>query len=800
MSMKVLTVLQFISIFTIYTGLFIAVPALLLHRRLKDEIFSVRFFFYIVLGHFYLINLVLFLQLLHISGRFTLILGSALPVVISLVHTKRVSPKKIGHIIGNRTSHVIRETLGIKLLLLEIVQWIGRKIKKLCGRMCGLIIRHFADGVLFVVFTATVLVMYGTNMINTYGYCASDIPVHNYWINAMGQNDVFVAGIYPFGFHCVIYYIHTVTGIETYVLLRLFYVVQVLYIHYALLAFLKACCRTSYCAWGAVFVYVLAAFFNRNTYSRYYSSLPQEFGMIFILPGIYFMYAFLKQRKIEVNQCNKERNAAGLKTWKCKSTRYLMGFIAGFGLTLIVHFYDTMVAGLFCIGIAGGYLLRIFKKEYFFRVLATGFLSIFLAVLPMGIAFLQGTPLQGSLGWGLNVINGSNNTGAEEEDEADIPGSEKEEINTNTQSVTDQSMTESTDTAGSMTDQTMSENGVENAQMTEGTQVKTTRFGMLVEKIRFRITDITQNGLDYLWAGVHNVVMLQASVPWMLFIFGCEGFCLIGGLLFTLIGKHDYGSMLMSAGFGLLLLMMFLSAWRFGLPHIMDASRCSIYVAYMIPVAIGLGMDGMVTLVFGFFKRNIWMNLVSLMTSAALVATLVNGNQIRTPSILTALQSNAAITCLANIKRENEKYKYTICSANDELRMMEDYARHEETITFLRSMEGDAVNGNLTLPTDRVYFFIEKIPLDYTVAYEGSGQLISEEGAKKPLPTAGDISVYEGENRWIVMSRMYYWAQAFMELYGKEMQVYYETDDFICYVVEQNTYSLYDFSIDYGYN
>ena len=187
--------------------------------------------------------------------------------------------------------------------------------------------------------------------------------------------------------------------------------------------------------------------------------------------------------------------------------------------------------------------------------------------------------------------------------------------------------------------------------------------------------------------------MLQASVPWMLFIFGCEGFCLIGGLLFTLIGKHDYGSMLMSAGFGLLLLMMFLSAWRFGLPHIMDASRCSIYVAYMIPVAIGLGMDGMVTLVFGFFKRNIWMNLVSLMTSAALVATLVNVNQIRTPSILTALQSNAAITCLANIKRENEKYKYTICSANDELRMMEDYARHEETITFygvwkeMRSME-----------------------------------------------------------------------------------------------------------------
>ena len=36
----------------------------------------------------------------------------------------------------------------------------------------------------------------------------------------------------------------------------------------------------------------------------------------------------------------------------------------------------------------------------------TGICSVFLAVLPMGIAFATGTPLQGSLGWGLSVING----------------------------------------------------------------------------------------------------------------------------------------------------------------------------------------------------------------------------------------------------------------------------------------------------------------------------------------------------------------------------------------------------------
>ena len=105
-----------------------------------------------------------------------------------------------------------------------------------------------------------------------------------------------------------------------------------------------------------------------------------------------------------------------------------------------------------------------FQKGVFFQGSCDWSFKYLLGSASDGNCLFTGYAFKGSLGWGLNVINGSNNTGAEEGDEADIPGSEKEEINTNTQSVTDQSMTESTDTAGSMTDQTMSENGVENAQ------------------------------------------------------------------------------------------------------------------------------------------------------------------------------------------------------------------------------------------------------------------------------------------------------------------------------------------------
>ena len=50
------------------------------------------------------------------------------------------------------------------------------------------------------------------------------------------------------------------------------------------------------------------------------------------------------------------------------------------------------------------------------------------------------------------------------------------------------------------------------------------------------------------------------------------------------------------------------------------------------------------------------------------------------------------------------------------------------------------------------------------------------------------------------MSHMYYWAQKFMELYPNEMEVYYESDDFVCYRLKQNGNSLYNLAIDYGYN
>lgn len=777
MSMKLLTLIQFLSAFFMYLLMTVLLPALVFHKKLKQEPFCIRFLFYLVTGNFYLMNLVFLLQLLHSSCRFTLIVGTVAPVLIAAVKINRVPVRVVANRLLDSFFRLSRGTLGVKLMWHRVWRAVKRALVSAAKRLAHSLRHHWPDWVFFVLLTGVLFWFYGTSMLTQYGYGVSDLPVHNYWINAMGENEIFVAGVYPFGFHCILYYLHTVFGIETFVLMRVFGVVQTLFLHYVLLAFLKYCCRTRYAAYGAIGIFAAAAFFAFDTRTRYLSALPQEFGMLFILPGIVFLYAFLKARAAE----------EGKDKW-VHSTWYLCGFAMSFSMTLAVHFYGTMVAGFFCIGVAAGFCFRIFRRKYFGRILLAGILSIVIAVLPMGIAFASGTQLQGSLGWGLNVIR---NAGQEETPEADT-----EEVQGK------HTGSELTDDKGDMPQgqpEAGSENSGEHGKPAKSTSSKTTGMGVkgifqagksfvsrFVEAARENFQTYIIVGLDpRLTAAVLLLPILLAAA----------------GILFLLSGKNrDYGGILLSTAVTALFLLLLLSAGELGLPALMDRNRCSVYFAYLLPVIFGLSVDAVLFGLTGFLGKNWVCNGLSAVVTVSLSAALIEAGQVRTPEVLITLETNSAITCLTNILHENEDQTFTICSANDELRMVEDYGFHYETIRFLRGLEGENVKRPLTLPTPKVYFFIEKRPLDYTLPYWGSGQTVSKEGAKPPLPGGSGLAVYEGENRWNVMSRMYYWAEAFQKLYENEMRVYYESEDFICYVVEQNMYCLFDFSIDYGYN
>lgn len=783
--MTTLVILRFLGIFAAYTGVTLALPALMFRRILRGRSLAEQFLMCYTFGNFYIINIVFLLQLLHISNFFTL---AGLTVVLSIVIGGRVNRIPLKQQAGN-TWHLFGKLLrGRMKLKSAIFLFLGKcaaGIKRLAKFFYRHIVKNPIQSMLLLGIGVCLCWIYGRQIILVYGYRASDIPVHMSWINEMSRGKIFAKGVYPFGFHCMIYYLHAVFRFDTYVILCQFFFAQVIFMHLVLLAMLKQLCKTKYIPYIGTFVFLLGNFWSGQTYSRFYATLPQEFGMIFVIPSIYFLIRFF--------QIPKQKLAD-------KETRLtLQCFAMAFSLTLAIHFYGTMIAGLCCIGIACGFCFRFLRKEYFCRIMFTGICSVFLAVLPMGIAFATGTPLQGSLGWGLSVINGGKSSSSTET-EAETDEAETLEVSTgddkNTVRVVKPDGTVMEIDVSDLPSAQENESGGQTQTETTAPVVPKVSFG---EKIR-KIPGKAKNALSEMSSRILEFIIKLDVKNIGYMILASFALLLLLGLVFCIFRQPGYGAMLMSMGFCMWIVTILLCAGVFGLPPLMDGARCSIYYVYLLSAALTALADGLLYMVLPLRKLRLVRNAVSLAVAAAVLMGMFQNHMIKQSDFSSGFVMNGAITCLSNIIHENEDKTWTIVSANDETQMGLDHGWHYETITFLRGMETLEKNTKVIIPTKTVYFFIEKIPGDYAVSYAKSGQSISRKGASRSLPNVGGIGMYQGEGRWIVMSRMYYWAQAFIELYPNEMKVYYEDNKFICYKIEQNMYHQYNFAIDYGYN
>lgn len=783
--MTTLVILRFLGIFAAYTGVTLALPALMFRRILRGRSLAEQFLMCYTFGNFYIINIVFLLQLLHISNFFTL---AGLTAVLSIVIGGRVNRIPLKQQAGN-TWHLFGKLLrGRMKLKSAIFLFLGKcaaGIKRLAKFFYRHIVKNPIQSMLLLGIGVCLCWIYGRQIILVYGYRASDIPVHMSWINEMSRGKIFAKGVYPFGFHCMIYYLHAVFRFDTYVILCQFFFAQVIFMHLVLLAMLKQLCKTKYIPYIGTFVFLLGNFWSGQTYSRFYATLPQEFGMIFVIPSIYFLIRFF--------QIPKQKLAD-------KETRLtLQCFAMAFSLTLAIHFYGTMIAGLCCIGIACGFCFRFLRKEYFRRIMFTGICSVFLAVLPMGIAFATGTPLQGSLGWGLSVINGGKSSSSTET-EAETDEAETLEVSTgddkNTVRVVKPDGTVMEIDVSDLPSAQENESGGRTQTETTAPAVPKVSFG---EKIR-KIPGKAKNALSEMSSRILEFIIKLDVKNIGYMILASFALLLLLGFIFCVFRQTEYGAMLMSMGFCMWIVTILLCAGVFGLPPLMDGARCSIYYVYLLSAALTALADGLLYMVLPLRKLRLVRNAVSLAVTAAVLMGMFQNHMIKQSDFSSGFVMNGAITCLSNIIHENEDKTWTIVSANDETQMGLDHGWHYETITFLRGMETLEKNTKVIIPTKTVYFFIEKIPGDYAVSYAKSGQSISRKGASRSLPNVGGIGMYQGEGRWIVMSRMYYWAQAFMELYPNEMKVYYEDNKFICYKIEQNMYHQYDFAIDYRYN
>lgn len=730
MSMKMLTILQFVGTLAAYSMVTLLFPALLLKKRFQHFRLLERILGYFLIGNCYIIYFVFLLQFLHISNRVTLILATLLPFLILFLKKTKGRKVEILEYILSFIEDVLAKKIGIKTYL-------SKKLRKLksprAKEKYKKMARYMPDVVLIGVIVMAVFYVYGNAVFQILGYKASDILVHSEWINNMKDNKIFASGVYPHGFHCVIYYLSTVFDIESYVLFRVFSMVQVIFIHLILVLCLRGICKTIVAPYLGVLFYILLNVFPFQTYFRYTNTLPQEFGMLFLFPTMYFLIRFLDEKMKADALKTKEEKLMFMKNVR----DYLIAFCMSFSLTFTAHFYDTMIAGVMCIGVAIGYAHYFFKWRNFKQVLFAGVIGILASLLPMLVGLLFGNKLQGSLFWGLNVMNGTQ------------------------------------DETGKMI-------------------TKTTHR---LPNIKAALKTVYHQMVEYVGNESYQITNLVLLTIVILFLFGI--------IYFLIKKRRRYANHILALCMYMGIMCIVLALKPLGLPQLMDVERSSVFFIYSLAAVWALDVDGFSYLLFGWEKKK---RLIQVMPFLAFISgtwAIWRWSYMKDPLTIDTFETNGAITCLTNIMKEEPKNTWTICSANDEMQMVYGRGYHYETISFLRDMEKIDENPELKIPTETVYFFIEKLPVAYSDIVnedEVERKRVSEDGAKQPISDEDGLLPYVGTQRWITMSHMYYWAEQFKKLYPNEMEVYYEDDEFICYRIAQNPESLYNLAIDYGYN
>lgn len=774
MSMETLNVIQFIELLIGFLGFTVGLPALVFYKKVKHFQASVRFLIYFVIGNFYIINLVQVLELVYVSYRITLILFTILPVIIAVIKIYKIPVWSYIKKIESELYHYILRELGFRSFLRHRLKEMCKAFKFLLRQAVRLLKELWLDLPFLCILIYLIWKICGDGILNNWGYGASDVPVHNYWINGLVENKLYIAGIYPMGMHCMLYYLATVLNIPVYVTLRLFWLVQYSMIVFMLLLFLKGFCKTRFLPHLGVIGFVGLKYFVGISYSRFGATLPQEFGMLYILPAIYFLLEYFKTRKAELEN--------GENKIRCCSSWNLLGFAMSFSLTLSSHFYDSIIAGIICVGIAIGYSAWIWRKGYLFRIIVSGVLGVLMALLPMAVAFLTGKELQGSMYWAMSIIGLKDYTVLVFRIICLI--------------VVAITLAGILFLVRGMKRKTIS--FTENRPIRTDAKAILILFGVLGLLLLAATLFVGWNYKETILWGYEQHVIGLPNTKWLLY--GAV-IVLIIGIIQRYLGQKMNGAIILSMFIAELLLGLILVSGNIGWPMLMEPYRVCIYAAYLVPVIVIVTVDGIVNLLcFNHFLR--FQRVIAFGIATVLLGYSTKLDLLKAPFGGGQLEMNEAIFCTTNILKDNKgkNNMWTIISANDELRMVELYGRHTETITFLQEMEFWNQNKEVVIPTERVYFYIEKKPLNYAGGYNGEIPEISEKQAKKALSQGAEMDAYSGKNRSVTMSRMYYWAQEFQKLYPNEFKVYFEDENFVCYYIEQNVYRLYNFAIDYGYN
>ena len=684
---------------------------------------------------------------------------------------------------------IFRQAESLKIIIVNSFQQLNKKIKG----------RRIEYGILFVLIVfAVAYFSYGAFQCHSYGW--GDMYVHHAWIYGLKEGKIFSAGIYPEAMHCFIYCMNDLFGISVYSCMMFLGEIHVSALLLAIYCFLREVMKSKYTVY-----LVLAAFLTIDMVcvdeiygmSRMQYTIPQEFGLYTQFLCALYLVRFLRR--------NPEEGKAKRKVWNDD----LFLFMTSLAASLAIHFYVTMMAFFLCAAIAIFGIVKVFKKENFKSLVIAVLAGMIISAAPMVLAYASGIPLQGSLNWGMNVMNGTDTKEGRTQQAQSIASENNAETSSQNESESQSS------------ESIQQESGVQSSQSVTSEEKQQTETNDALEqeqtsqkKSRKTIGEYIKMVYKYGYAQLYG----DTRAKWLL------GFTLIAGILSVInwiITAVRFRKLPFELYFGItaasVIFMILYAAPFLGLPEIIAGARLCLTEQVLLLSMMVLPADE-VLFAIGRRKMAYILPYLSVLGVAAIYAGTNYFGVYHSYLYYELTRYNSVVNLTNRIASEYPKQRYTIISTTDEIYQVIESGWHEEILDFYYKSKLE----KYYIPTEYLFFYVEKNPIQYAqyhffagprwlaqkkysqyykysnaVISEGSAiksSKISEDVLGEPLTDMGKASdAYSNlKNRTILESELYFWCQDFKARLPYEIQVYYEDEDVVCYMIKQNPEHLYN--------
>lgn len=816
--------LEFTKVLGAYFVLMIVYPSFLCRRFLEGKSLTFRLGFCTTVSVLGINTVVLLLGLLHLLNPWVVRILFYGPPVYFLVKKIMAGKAELPMLL-----HVLNGTFGIRQFFLKVGKRLQRKCAGILKRGFQRIKGHYVEyGLLFVLLVYGCL-YFSYGAFQDYMYGCGDVYVHNQWVYALTQGQIFSDGVYPEGMHCFLYAMHTLFGIRIYSCMLFTQGIHVMVFLLSVYLFLKEIFRFRFTPHFALALFLtldVCCIDGVFGISRLQWTIAQEFGMyaMFLCPAFLIRYLNTPKEEIRLPQNKWGKKIRFLK--KAYYNENLLVFMLAIAVTLAVHFYPTIMAFFLCLACVPALLVKIFKSTRFVSLVGAVLAGVLIAVLPMAGALATGIPFQNSIDWAMGIINGEEDTGSDEAALNEETGSDGQDSDNLSNGGTDSNAVGTSDAGvqgSSGSGGTGNADGQGGADSNAGGKTSQTQGEPLLTRLKAFILKeadaLYRSGYVILYKEQRAIGFLKMTVLALAVFVICRLSVMILRYVFR---RKDMETCLfdhyLSLTFSSVLFMGMYCAEELGMPALIAGPRLTSSIQLLLAAMCMIPADAVFTLLAVFLPKAVMKTAALIFTSAIYIYTNMAGI-FHGYLYYELTRFNGAVMSTYRITETLPQDSYTIVSPVDELYQVIEYGQHEEAVNFVNECTGD----DYTLPTEYVFLFVEKHPLDYgqshyfggpswlaaekyTALYESDVSqcpdiikaTISPELAEPPFysfPISSN-AYSDWLSRIVVESRLKKWCESFEHLYPGELKTYYEDEDFVCYYFRQNPACLYQLAIE----